>query len=492
MTEAEFSRLLTELLAYGRETPWLEMKANNVNEQQIGEYVSALSNAAAIHDRSEGYLVWGVEDRTHRLIGTEFDPERARIGNQPLLIHLSANLDPGVRVDPLQGVVHGKRVVVMRVQAAPTVPVGYKGERFIRVGESKTLLRNHPEVERALWAKLDRTPFEVRAVRARLDEAAVLPELDYPSYFDLLKVPLPENRGAILERLNADRLVRKEPEGWSITNLGALLLAKSLTQWEGLGRKAIRVVVYRGNDRSEILRQRVGDKGYAADFQGLLRWINDQLPENEHIGDALRTTTRMYPEVALREVVANALIHQDFSVTGAGPMVEVFRNRVEVLNPGRPIIDPSRLDLPPRSRNELMAGLTRRMRMCEELGSGIDRVLTAVEAFQLPAPEFATPGESTRVTLFAYRTFAEMDRKERSRAAYQHAGLMHLTGSSMTNASLRKRFGIDDDEYTKVSGVIRDALDEGLIFHDPPDSTARKTAKYVPFWASPAWKGGTL
>jgi predicted HTH transcriptional regulator len=316
----------------------------------------------------------------------------------------------------------------------------------------------------------------------------VLPLLDYPAYFDLLKTPLPENRASILERLVADRLIRKEPDGWLITNLGAILFAKSLSDFEALARKAIRVVVYRHDHRAEIVRQHTGDKGYAAGFRGLIRWINQQLPQNEHIGEALRTTTVMYPEVALREIVGNALIHQDLSITGAGPLVEVFPNRIEVLNPGKPIIDPSRLDLPPRSRNEMMAGLMRRLGMCEELGSGIDRVLTAVETFQLPAPEFEEPGEAVRVKLFAHRTFGQLDREGRIRAAYQHAGLMYIMGSRrMTNATLRNRFGLGDGEYTKVSAVIRDALDVGKIVHDPPESTARKTAKYVPYWASPAF-----
>lgn len=451
--------------------------------------MSAISNSAALHDRDEGFLVWGVDDASKRPVGTSFDPQVARLGNQPLLVHLSANLDPNVRVEVVQGEVEGCRLVVLRIQPAVLTPVSYRGERYVRTGEAKSVLRNHPEVERALWSKLDKSPFETRPAKTSLNESEVLPLLDFPSYFELLKLPLPENRAATLEQMTTDRLIRCNADGWTITNLGAMLFAKSLGEFEGLSTKAIRVVVYRHAHKAEILRQRTGDRGYAAGFRGLVRWVNEQLPANEHIGEALRTTTTMYPEVAIREVVANALIHQDLSISGAGPTVEVFPNRIEVTNPGRPIIDPSRLDLPPRSRNEMSASLMRRMGMCEELGSGIDRVLHAIEAFQLPAPEFATPGDSVRVTLFAPRGLAQMDADERSRAAYQHAGLMYITDRRMTNATLRKRFGLEDDEYTKVSAVIRDSVDAGLIFPDPPESTARRTAKYVPFWASPAWGG---
>ncbi len=434
MQQADFDRLLTELLAQGRETPWLEFKASNANESHIGEYVSAIANSATLHERSEGFLVWGVEDESRRVVGTAFDPEVARLGNQPLLIHLASQLDPPVLLTPVSGDRGGLRVVVMRIECASSSPVSYKGKRYIRIGESKTDLQGRAE-ERVLFAKLERTPFEARAARTRLDESEVVALLDYPSYFELLKLPLPADRSGILESMVADRLIRKDADGWAITALGALLFARSPAGFEKLSRKAVRVVVYREDDRSQIVKQHSGVFGYASGFRGLMRWINDQLPQNIHIGEALRTETPMYPEVAIREIVANALIHQDLSISGAGPLVEMFPNRIEVTNPGRPIIDPSRLDLPARSRNETMAGLMRRMGMCEELGSGIDRVLGAVEAFQLPAPEFSAPEIAFRATLFAHRTFAQMVKEERVRAAYQHAGLMYITGKRMTNTT---------------------------------------------------------
>lgn len=489
MPSNDFESLVGELLRQPRESAWLEFKLNNADPSKIGEYVSAVANSAALLDRDDAFLVWGVDNTTRTLVGTSFDPIAARVGNQGLLIHLAANLSPPVVVEPMTGRIGDTFVSLLRVQAAGTTPVAYKGDRWIRIDESKSMLRSHPMVERQLWARLDKTPFEQRSARNRLDESEVLPLLDFPSYFDLLKVPLPEGRTSILEPMAADRLIRRETDGWVITNLGAVLFARSLADFDSLSRKAVRVVAYRTDNRSVILRQQVGQMGYAAGFRGLIRWVRERLPENEAIGEALRTTTSMYPDVAIREFVANALIHQDFAISGAGPLIEIFPNRIEISNPGRPIIDPSRLDLPPRSRNEAIAALMRRMGMCEELGSGIDRALTAVEEFQLPAPDFATPEDSFRVTLFAPRTFSQMDRVERSRAAYQHAGLMYLTSHRMTNASLRKRFGLEDSEYTKVSTVIRDAVQAELIFIDPPDSTTRKHAKYVPYWASPAWPG---
>ena len=186
----------------------------------------------------------------------------------------------------------------------------------------------------------------------------------------------------------ADKLIaRCEAGGWNITNLGAILFAMSLKRFPGLQRKAMRVIQYKGDGRIETLKEQEGVRGYATGFQGLIGYINELLPSNEVIGQALRRTVPMFPELAVRELVANALIHQDFSVTGAGPMVEIFDNRIEITNPGRPLVDTQRfLDMPPQSRNETLASLARRFGICEERGSGIDKVVAQMELFQLPAP----------------------------------------------------------------------------------------------------------
>src|ERR1700722_7444665 len=120
------------------------------------------------------------------------------------------------------------------------------------------------------------------------------------------------------------------------------------------------------------------------------------LPRSEEIGQALRREVRVYPEIAIRELVANALIHQDFNLTGNGPTVEIFDNRIEITNPGTPLIDPLRfIDEPPRSRNEELASLMCRMNICEERGSGIDKVIFQIELYQLPPPDFRVTHGST-------------------------------------------------------------------------------------------------
>lgn len=124
----------------------------------------------------------------------------------------------------------------------------------------------------------------------------------------------------------------------------------------------------------------------------------------------------MYPELSIRELVANALIHQDFNISGTSPMLELFDGRMEICNPGLPLVDIDRLlDSPPRSRNEGIASLMRRMKICEERGSGIDKVVIETEIYQLPAPHFEVYQDHTKVTLFAHRDFKDMDSEEKVR-----------------------------------------------------------------------------
>lgn len=318
----------------------------------------------------------------------------------------------------------------------------------------------------------------------------VLALLDYPAYFDLTARPLPDAREGILRALEDDRLIQSaDAGGWNITNLGAVLFAKQLANFDALRRKAIRVVQYRGKNRVETIKEQVGTRGYASGFARLIDYVNGLLPSNEVIEQALRKTVPMYPQLAVRELVANALIHQDFFITGAGPIVEVFDDRMEISNPGMPLVDTARfLDTPPRSRNETLASLMRRIGICEERGSGIDKVVFQMEFFQLPAPLFEAVGDSTRAVLLAPRSLTKMDKADRIRACYLHSCLRYVNREYLTNTSVRERFGIQPQNIALASRLIKEAVQAEVIA--PYDANAApRLMKYVPIWATPMQEG---
>ena len=476
--------LVRELCKLPQETEWVEFKVNNREPQTVGEYISGLANAAALHGKTHAYVVWGIEDKTHSIIGTSFSPAGEKKGNEPLESWLLGLLRPRIDFRFHEVVVDGQRVVLLEINSVAYQPVTFTGTEFIRVASSNRKLKEYPEKERALWRIFDRIKFEDGIAAERVNREDVLLSLDYPAYFHLLEAPLPDGRDAILEALKGDRLIElSEAGGYNITNLGAILFARNLARFPNLKRKAVRVIQYRGKGRTETIREQEGVKGYASGFEGLLDYINGILPTNEVVERALRRTVPMFPGLAIREVVANALIHQDFVVTGTGPMVEIFDDRIEVTNSGEPLVETQRfLDMPPKSRNETLASLMRRVRICEERGSGIDKVVSEVELYQLPAPLFEVPSGSTRVTLFSHKPMANMDTAERVRACYLHACLKYVMKDFLTNRSLRERFGIKESNKAVASRRIREALDMGKI--KPIDEHApRKLMKYVPFWA---------
>lgn len=476
--------LIAELRKLPDETEWVEFKVNNSNPVEIGEYISALSNAAALNGKANAYVVWGIADKTHDILGTSFRPIQERKGQEELESWILRLLTPRLYFRFYEVIYEEKALVVLEIPRATGKPVQFQGVEFIRVGSYKQKLKDHSQIERELWRIFDATPFEEMKAAERLSGPQVLSMLDYPSYFDLLQQTLPTDQNKILSRLEEERLITpNQAGGWDITNLGGILFAKNLDAFKGLSRKAMRVIVYDGKGRVKTIREQVGRKGYATGFEGLIDFLDAFLPRNEVIGKALRKDVPMYPEPAIRELVANALIHQDFLVTGSGPMIEIFADRMEITNPGLPLVKTERfLDTPPRSRNEDLAAIMRRVGICEERGSGVDKVVFETEYYQLPAPLFETAEGNTRAVLFAHRSLNDMDRTDKVRACYLHACLRFVERNPMTNSSLRERFGIQEKNSAIASRIIRDTIEDEFIRpHDP--NQGKKYAKYVPFWA---------
>ena len=482
--EKYYKSLVHEFLKLPKETEWLEFKLNNAKPDLVGEYISALANEAVLADRQTAYLIWGIDDDTHEIVGTSFNPSTKKVGNEDLeswVLHL---LNPRINFSFHALSIDDNSVVLLEINRPLNKPVAFKGTEYCRIGTTKKPLKGYPERERELWRKFDKTLFEDLTALENIAVEKILELIDYPTYFDLLDLPLPPSRDLILESMIAEDMIKKEDNGrFSITNLGAILFAKKLTDFPKLSRKAVRVIIYKGNNKFETVREQEGTKGYASGFEGLIEFINNLLPSNEEIGAAFRKKVPVYPELAIRELAANALIHQDFSVSGSGPTIEIFENRMEITNPGDPLVKTERfLDSPPRSRNEKLAAFMRRIGICEERGSGIDKVVFQTEFYQLPAPSFEVVEYNTISILFKSLPLKDMDKEARIRACYLHACLKHVSREQMNNASVRKRFGIEEQNKAIASRYIKEAVDSNLIKLADP-SAASRLRRYIPFWA---------
>jgi ATP-dependent DNA helicase RecG len=308
--------------------------------------------------------------------------------------------------------------------------------------------------------------------------------LDVTSYFRLMKYPHFRDQFTAISRLLDDRIIdRVSSDKYMLRRIGALLLAYKLSEFQELQRKAPRVVVYTGKSKFDTKLTQVGAFGYAVGFQGLISFIMNQIPQNEVIEDALRKEAKLVPDMAIRELVANAIIHQDFSQTGVSIAVEIYSNRIDISNPGKPIVPPERFIDGYKSRNERLADFLRRMGICEEKGSGIDKVVGIAEVYQLPAPSFAFDDVRTLVTIFGPKKVEDMDRADRVRACYQHCVLKFVMDERMTNQSLRARFHLPESKSAIVSQAIAATVEDGLVKLDEKVGTSRRFARYVPFWA---------
>lgn len=478
-TDTAIALLQNSLYPVAQELNEIDWKSGISNKtDRLAHHICAFAN-----QENGGYLAYGLNDdgSVAHLSKQEMDDIIRTLGNVAL-----NNLSEPITIDHDVIEFDGGAVLLIKIPESVNKPIhlrgktiydGYKRSAGHTVKLSQTDVKN-------LVAHSFNFEFEQGICLRNLSNEELIDLLDFNSYFTLQQKRLPDTNHAILNMLAEDDLIIKNGRCWDVTNLGAILFAKDLFRIKSLKRKAIRIIVYKDTSRINALKEYECIKGYASGFEDIINYIMAQLPENEIIEKALRTKTKMYPEVAIREFVANALIHQDFSISGTGVTIEIFTDRIEITNPGTPLVDVNRfIDIAPRSRNERLASLMRRLNICEERGSGVDRAIDSIEYYQLPAPKFIRGDGYTRVTLYAPIKLTTMRRDDRIRACYQHTCLWYVNNKKVNNQSVRDRFGINKNNVSSASKIIGETLEAGLIKNEDPGNTSRKFITYIPFWA---------
>ena len=453
------------------ETQNLEFKEakTQYDTKKLSRYCVAIANEGG------GHLILGVKDKLPReVVGTQAFPDVVDIAGK-LFTWV------GFRIDVVEINHPDGRILVFIIPARPRgTAYHYEGAYLMRSGEE--LVPMSEDQLRKIFAEGQPNWLEEIALK-NISAQDVVHLLDTQTFFELLNLPYPTDQSGVIEKLISEKLIEKTDIGFNILKIGAILLAKNLKNFSYIQRKATRVIVYKGESKLETLSDLTGEKGYAVGFIGLVQYVMGKLPQNEIIKDAIRKEVKLVPEVVIRELLANALIHQDFEMTGASPVVEVFSNRVEISNPGEPIVPVERFIDGYQSRNERLADIMRRFGICEEKSSGIDRVIESAEILQLPAPEFLISHKRTIVVIHGERAFRDMSGSDRVRACYQHCVLQYVLRKQMTNQSLRQRFGVSEGSANIISQIISSAVEQNLIKNDPNAPDSRRYARYIPFWA---------
>ena len=453
------------------ETQNLEFKEakNQMSEEDICRLCVALANEGG------GNLVLGITDKPPRkIVGT-------KTVENPIKTEERLYQILGFRID-IKAIDHEDgRIVIFHVPSRARGSVyNYKGQYLMRCGSQ--LLPMGDDRLREIFAE-NREDWGDEQCLINLSSQDIVELLDTQAFFELFRRPYPTDRNGVLASLLQNRLIEQNNDSYSISRLCALLFARQLSNFQSVQRKAPRVIVYTEKSKLESKLDQLGNKGYAVGFQGLVSFIMSQLPQNEIIKDAIRQEVTIVPEIVIRELVANALIHQDLDLAGTSVMIEIYPDRLEISNPGNPIVPADRFIDGYQSRNERLADLMRRMGICEEKGSGIDKVIQTVEVYQLPAPEFISSYNRTVVKIFGHKPFEDMTRDDRIRACYQHACLKYVMNEQMTNQTLRKRFELPESKSATASQVLAQALEAGRIKTDDTIGGSRKFARYLPIWA---------
>ena len=449
----------------------LEFKAarNSFAFEDLCKYCTAIANEGG------GKLLLGITDKKPRqVVGSNAFMDVAET-EKKILDTLHFSVQEEVFSHP-QG-----RIVIFHI---PSRPIGsaysYRGQFLMRSGES--LVPMTDDRLRMIHAEGKPDPLE-EPVMTGLAPQKIVDLLDTQKFFELLEKPYPSKREGVIEALLNKKLIDSGSSGYSIRKIGALLLAKNLNDFDSLKFRAPRVIVYAGTNKLKTKLDQIGVYGYAVGFEGLIHFIMSQLPQNEVIAAAIRKQVRLVPEEVIRELVANALVHQDFNSSGIECLIEIYDNRVEISNPGVPLLETDRFIDENCCRNERLADMLRLFGICEIKGSGWDKIVSYVEAAQLAAPDFHVTPSRTCVIVSGYKTFQEMSRTDRIRACYQHVALRYVMHEPATNQSLRERFKLSEDKASTVSAVMGLAVKEKKIMVDDAAGGGRKYAKYLPYWA---------
>ncbi len=479
--ENEAKRLLNQSLSViPLELNELDWKQDiSSNNKRLSQHLSAYANYPG-----GGTLVFGI-DNAGNVIGVSDNSVAKIIEKLANLARDSVN--PVVRIDHSITAYKEIPILFVYIGESSVKPVHLRGksieESYIRTGGTTRLASRHEIASLMLNSKTLR--YEELNASKLLESADVLELLDYKAIYGLLGKPVSLDPDEILNWMETERMIKQvNGSGYYITNFGAIAAAKDISDFDGLSRKATRIIKYKGLNKVETESESIGKRGYATTFKSLILNIKSKLPQSEIIKDALRKETTVYPDIALRELVANALIHQDFTVMGAGPMIEVYDDRISITSIGS-LLPSKKVDrligTSPESRNEVLASSFRRYGICEERGAGFQRAITAIELYGLPPLSFEEGENYFRVVMFSPKTFADMSIDERVQACYQHATIRYYSNGVMTNASLRERFKMPEKQRPMISKLIKDACDRGAIKPKNPD--AIKFAEYIPSWA---------
>ena len=306
---------INELRGYNEEQEWFEFKENWFEPDTLGEYVSALSNAAAFHHKEKGYFIWGVNDVTHEIVGTTFNQYRD-CNKEPYQNYLARNLSPSVNFEFEEIEIDNNRVVVLVIPAAEEIPTAYKEKRYIRIGSSKANLKDYPKREIQLFKILDGRVETIESLPAKYQE------LTFQKLFGYYG-----SKGIVLKNETFEKNL-----GLRNKNGDYNLLAQLLSDDSHI---PIRVSIFEGESKAtQLLSVReFGNNCLLYSLDNILQYgdVINIIQADEEGRVVERKDVPLFNNDAFREAIINAILH-NYWVSCNEPMISVFSDRIEILS----------------------------------------------------------------------------------------------------------------------------------------------------------------
>ncbi len=476
----EIKFIINYLRESGNECEWIEVKETQIDEEKLGKTISAIANSCLIYEKEYGYIFIGIKDKTWEIIGTDKKFSNFIVKGQDIKLYLKTRLSPDTEFEIFDSIIfENKKINIIKIKSASHTPISFSKEIYFRLGSHNKKIRDFPEESKKLWVKASGFNYEDSIIKKNVSVENILELLDYKSYYKLQNKEISENVETIIQDFVSEGYIRKiDNEYYDILALGGLLFANDLSKVD-IGRKSIRIIQYLGKTKSQIASQKFEKKGYANGFYDLIKYLRTILPKEEKIDSSgFRKEYEYYSTTIIRELIVNAIIHQDLSILGNQIKIEIYSDRIEITNPGTPIIDIWRFYDTNRSRNLKLSEHMNRFNMCEELGSGIDRIVEISEKESRFTPKYTIfDNQYTTVKLFKEKNFENMMEDEKLNILFYHCCYSYTLEKYMTNSTLRERFTLSNinANSNKITRLIKKALDLKIIKSGP-----NKT--YIPFW----------
>lgn len=405
-TDEQLRSLLTELLSYPYELPWLEIKHGNDNPDEIGRYISALANSACTENREYGYMIWGVENDSRIIEGTAFDPDHKNKNQQPLRIYLSRTLKPEIAFEFYSFEVDGKKVVILEVEAAYRRPISFQGTEYIRIGESRTELSKHPKEAAKIYRTVgkdwsaevvvdatmkDLAPEAVKAARERYSEKhrndSFAEEIETWSTEEFLNKAKLTINGKITR---AALILLGKPESAHWLNPSVVKITWNLVDNDNTS------IDYQHFDPPLLLAV---DRIFAKIRNITIRTMPD--------GTLFPVEISQYDSWVFREALHNCIAHQDYTLC-RNVVVTEYPDRVQFSNMGA--FAPGTLEKvlhddgrPRFYLNRQLIEAMVELNMIDTIGSGIKRMFKKQQKRYMPMPDYnisTSPEEMVRVVLY--------------------------------------------------------------------------------------------